>query len=144
MNKIYPYERKIYYYETDKMGIVHHSNYIRIFEEARMDLMNQTGLSYEKIESAGVMMPILDVECHYRKPLTYNETFAVYPEITKCNGTTIGIDYSIISRKTGDLCITGKSLQCFTDMQLKPIRLRHTNPDMYAIISEYIGYKINF
>ena len=44
------YQHKIQYYETDKMGITHHSNYIRWMEEARIDLMNQVGLSYKKME----------------------------------------------------------------------------------------------
>ena len=39
--EIKPYERMVYYYETDRMGIVHHSNYIRWFEEARLDWMKQ-------------------------------------------------------------------------------------------------------
>ncbi|MDE6665126.1 MAG: acyl-CoA thioesterase, partial [Ruminococcus sp.] len=85
MNKIYPYKRKIYYYETDNMGIVHHSNYIRIFEEARMNFLEQAGLPYEKIEETGLYVPILSVECHYKKPLTFDEPFAVYPVITKFN-----------------------------------------------------------
>ncbi|MCM1314574.1 MAG: acyl-CoA thioesterase [Muribaculaceae bacterium] len=142
MNKIYPYERKVYYYETDRMGIVHHSNYIRIFEEARMNFMAQAGLSYEEVESAGVMMPILKVECHYKKPLAYNEPFSVRSEITKCNGTTISIDYTITSRKTGEICITGSSFQCFTDMNMKPIRIRHTHPEIYKFFTEHVGYRI--
>lgn len=142
MNRIYPYERKVYYYETDRMGIVHHSNYIKFFEEARMDFIAQAGLSYEALENAGVMMPILNVECSYKKPLKFNEPFAVYSEITKCNGATVTIEYRIISRKTGDLCITGRSFQCFTDMEMKPIRTRHTHPEIYNFFSEYVGYKI--
>ena len=51
MKKREGYQRKVQYYETDQMGIVHHSNYIRWFEEARIDLMEQMGLGYEKMES---------------------------------------------------------------------------------------------
>lgn len=142
MNKIYPYERKIYYYETDKMGIVHHSNYIRIFEEARMDFLEQAGMPYEKIESAGLYVPILSVECSYRKPLVFNETFAVYPEITRFNGVKLDIEYRVISRKTGELCITGKSSQGFTDTALKPVRTKIKFPEIYNTIAEYVGYKV--
>ena len=143
MNRIYPYERKIYYYETDRMGIVHHSNYIKIFEEARMDFMAQTGLSYAEIESAGVMMPILNVECSYKKPLSFNEPFSVLSEITKCNGVTVDIEYTIKSLKTGEICITGKTRQCFTDMHMNPIRTRRSHPEIYKVFSEYTGYKIS-
>ena len=47
---MYTFERTAKYYETDQMGIVHHSNYIRWFEEARIDLMDQLGLPYRKME----------------------------------------------------------------------------------------------
>lgn len=142
MNKIYPYERKIYYYETDKMGIVHHSNYIRIFEEARMNFLEQAGIPYEKIESAGLYVPILSVECNYKKPLTFGETFAVYSEIVKFNGVKLDIEYKIISRMTGEVCITGKSSQGFTDKNLKPTRTKVNFPEIYNNIVQYLGYKI--
>ena len=50
------YERRINYYETDKMGIVHHSNYIRFFEEARLDMMKKVGLDYFTMEEAGIII----------------------------------------------------------------------------------------
>ena len=46
MSMMKPYRHKVQYYETDQMGIVHHSNYIRWFEEGRIDLMEQMGLGY--------------------------------------------------------------------------------------------------
>ncbi|MDE6500898.1 MAG: acyl-CoA thioesterase [Ruminococcus sp.] len=141
MNKIYPYRRNIYYYETDKMGVVHHSNYIRIFEEARMDFMRQTGMSFEKIESMGLYIPILSVECNYKKPLVFNDEFLVYSEITDFNGVRLSIEYSIISQEKG-VCVTGKSVQCFTDTNMKPVRIRKKFPEIYDTISEYVGYRI--
>lgn len=142
MNKIYPYERKIYYYETDKMGIVHHSNYVRIFEESRMNFLEQADISYAKIEAAGLYVPILSVECNYKKPLTFDEQFAVYPMITKFNGVVLDIDYRIVSRVTGELCITGKSSQCFTDTNLKPVRTKHKYPEIYNALSQYVNYEV--
>ena len=47
------YIRKINYYETDKMGITHHSNYIRFMEEARIDFLDQIGCGYAKMERDG-------------------------------------------------------------------------------------------
>ena len=38
------FERKINYYETDRMGVVHHSNYIRFLEEARCALLEKIGI----------------------------------------------------------------------------------------------------
>ncbi len=55
------YERKINYYETDRMGVTHHSNYIRYFEEARVYFMDEMGMSYKWFEETGIIMPVLSV-----------------------------------------------------------------------------------
>ena len=56
------------YYETDQMGIVHHSNYIRYFECARNVLMAEGGYPIEKCEEDGVTIPIVKMECNYKHP----------------------------------------------------------------------------
>ena len=58
MDGFVPYRRKAQYYETDQMGIIHHSNYIRWFEEARIDFMAQAGLGYRLEEYSGVRMTV--------------------------------------------------------------------------------------
>ena len=141
MNKIAPYERKVFYYETDKMSIMHHSNYIRIFEETRVHFLAQAGMPFEDIEARGILMPVLSVECSYKRPLTFDEPFAVYPEITGFNGTTLKLSYKIFSRKTGELCVEGSSSHCFTDNDLKPLRTKHNYPDIYALFKKYLGIK---
>ncbi len=57
---LHAYEHKTQYYETDQMGIIHHSNYIRWFEEARTDLLRQMGISYEELEAQGILCPVHD------------------------------------------------------------------------------------
>lgn len=142
MKKIYPYERKVFYYETDKMSIVHHSNYIRIFEESRVWFMEQAGMPFEKIEEQGILMPVLSVNCRYIKPLVFDEPFAVYLKITKFNGVRLELEYRIISRLDGSLCAEGSSSHCFTDLNMKPIRTKTNFPDIYRLFSDYIGYDI--
>ena len=51
------YEHKTQYYETDQMGIIHHSNYIRWFEEARIDFMDHCGFSYAQMEKGRTDQP---------------------------------------------------------------------------------------
>lgn len=142
MNDIFPYTRKVYYYETDKMGIMHHSNYIRIFEETRVSFLNQAGMPFENIEAAGVLMPVLSVECRYKRPLRFDEPFAVYPKITKFNGTTLFLSYRIISRLTGELCAEGSSSHCFTDTELRPVRTKLKFPEIYKVFADYDGFEI--
>ena len=60
------YEHKVQYYETDQMGIAHHSNYIRWMEEARIDFLNQIGWDYKTLEENGVISPVTAVDCKYK------------------------------------------------------------------------------
>ena len=68
-----PYRRRVQYYETDRMGIVHHSNYIRWFEEARTDFLRNNGIVYSDLEQSGVMIPVVNVSCRFRTPARYDE-----------------------------------------------------------------------
>ena len=71
------------YYETDQMGIVHHSNYIRYFECGRMAMLEEVGLPMHKIEEAGVMMPITEVVCRYRVPAKLGDKLRVVTMINE-------------------------------------------------------------
>ena len=142
MNEIKPYERKVYYYETDKMSVMHHSNYIRIFEETRVSYLLQAGMTFEEIEAKGLYMPVLSAECHYQRPLRFDEPFAVYAEIARFNGATLHMVYRIVSRKTGELCAEGSTSHCFTNTEMKPVRTKNSYPDVYKLFSDYVGYKV--
>ena len=143
MINLKPYERKVYYYETDKMGIMHHSNYIRIFEEARVDFITQAGMPFEKIEAKGLMMPVLSVECKFLYPLHFDEPFAVYPVITKFTGTRLEVSYKIINTVSGKICAEGSSSHCFTDSELKPVRTKKAFPDVYKVFADRISREIS-
>ena len=144
MNKLRPYERKVFDYETDKMAVVHHSNYIRIFEEARMHYLTEAGLPFEKIEEMGILMPCLALDSSFKRPLVFDEPFAVYMKMDKFNGATIHITYKVVSRRSGEICAEGSSTHCFTDMNMKPLRTKHSHPELYATIAQYLNYEYDF
>lgn len=134
---IKPYRRRVYYYETDKMSIMHHSNYIRIFEETRVDFLRQSGMPFEEIEARGLLMPVLSVDCSYKRPLRFDEEFEVYLTITKFNGVTMDVAYKMFSITTGELCAEGHSSHCFTDGELNPIRTKKAYPDIFKVFDDY-------
>lgn len=142
MKNISPYKRSVFYYETDKMGIMHHSNYIRIFEESRVSFLEQVGMPFENIEASGILMPVLSVDCRYKRPLKFDEPFAVYPKIVRFNGTTLHLTYRIVSCLTGELCVEGSSSHCFTDYDLHPVRTKLKFPEIYKVFADYLDYEI--
>ena len=103
MEKIHVYERDAYYYETDKMSVVHHSNYIRWFEEARVNFMKKVGYPYDFMESQGIMMPVLSAQCSYKNSVHFGDTVLIYASISKFNGFKMEVQYKICDKKTGEL-----------------------------------------
>ncbi|MEE0306911.1 MAG: thioesterase family protein, partial [Adlercreutzia sp.] len=75
---------KVRYGETDMMGVVYHANYLLYFEDARIDFLDALDFSYaERIEGAGYMSPIHDIEIHYKAPLRYGEAGVVRTSVAK-------------------------------------------------------------
>ena len=142
IKEIFAYKRKVFYYETDKMGIVHHSNYIRMIEESRVSLLQQAGMPFEKIEEMGVMVPVLSAECSYKVPLRFDEEFAVIPKIESFNGLRLEVTYSIIRTSDNALCALGRTEHCFVDMNMKPIRTKNKFPEIYEVFHNYTGYGV--
>ena len=128
---MYIFERKINYYETDKMGVVHHSNYIRFFEEARCSLLENFGLPYDIMESKGLMSPVLGISCIYKRHVTFGDTIEIKACFKDFTGVRFTIEYEIYNKKTGELCVTGESNHCFTDSNLKPLSLKKHYPDVF-------------
>ncbi len=135
-NPTYIFERTALYYETDQMKIVHHSNYIRWFEEARIAYMNSAGLPYSKMEELGVMIPVLGVDCEYKKPVRFDQKVLIYVKITEFTGVKLVIEYEVRDRETGDLHITGHSKHCFVKADsFRPVRLSKDYPEMAEIFT---------
>lgn len=131
------YTRKVQYYETDKMGIVHHSNYIRWFEEARTEYMLEKGIDYDNVEKDGIMMPVLGVECKYKHGAKYGETVTIDTYVAFFNGIKLIFSYKV-KNTSGDILVTGSSTHCFVSLDFKPLRIKKTNPVFYNNINSLL------
>lgn len=118
------YEHKVQYYETDQMQVVHHSNYIRWFEEARTDFLEQVGFGYDKLESSGVFCPVLAVSANYLRMTKFGETMRIELRIKSYNGIKMIISYQAINKETGIVHCTGESKHCFLNQKMQPVFLR--------------------
>ncbi|BFL12897.1 acyl-CoA thioesterase [[Clostridium] hylemonae] len=124
MNTAEPYRHKVQYYETDQMGIVHHSNYIRWFEEARTDLMAQMGMGYEEMEKRGIMSPVLSVEADYLRMVHFGDTVAINAYIKEYNGIKMTIVYEVVDEKTEMVHCRGLTRHCFINESGRPVSLK--------------------
>ena len=95
---INPYQHHAKYYETDQMGIIHHSNYIRWFEEARIDFMNQIGLTYKTMEKEGIISPVLEINCKYLKMMYFDDIATIKLKISSYTGVRFTFEYEIYNQ----------------------------------------------
>lgn len=123
------YEHNAKYYETDQMGIIHHSNYIRWMEEARVDLMEQMGCGYKAMEEAGIFSPVLEVNCKYKSMVHFGDTVKIHAWIKEYNGVRMTIGYRITDNTTGELRTVGESAHCFLTHDGRPVSLKRSYPD---------------
>ncbi len=133
-----PYRRTALYYETDKMGIVHHSNYIRWFEEARIDYLSQAGLPYSKIEEYGVQIPVLSAQCLYKSAVRFDDTVLIKLHITGFNGFKLFVSYEVSDLMTGELRAEGNTAHFFVDKNFKPVRVKKNFPEIYHVFFDYL------
>lgn len=129
---MYQYTHKVRYYETDKMGITHHSNYIRFMEEARIEWMEHIGWSYQKCEELGAVSPVLAVSCKYRRPTTFDDMICVKVALVKYNGMRLTVGYEM--EKDGELVATGETEHCFLDADKRLLRLPKAYPALDEIL----------
>ena len=137
------FKRKINYYETDKMQVVHHSNYIRYLEECRMDFLKQVGLDYAEIEKKGIMIPVLSVNCNYQSPAKYGDTICIVPKLENFHGVKFEMSYRIYSEDFKVLHNEASSSHCFVNFQFKPVRLKKDYPEIYEAMQAMLQKEIN-
>ena len=131
MKEYVPSRRKAYYYETDRMDIVHHSNYVRWLEEARVDMMEQLGCPFEFTERQGIVSPVLSVSCEYKYPVRFGDEFEVRCRLVDFNGCRFELEYEVTNLTTGQLSLTARTTHCFTGTDLRPIRMQKKFPELY-------------
>ena len=125
------YRRKINYYETDRMGVVHHSNYIRFLEEARCRWLEELEMPMEVLEKNNLTIPTLEVNCAYKHHVTAGDTITIEPKIDDFNGVRMTVSYEVKNEKTGEIVIIPKTKHCFTTLDLKPVNLKKANLNFY-------------
>lgn len=136
--KIKPYIRNAKYYETDQMRIIHHSNYIRWMEEARIDYFGQIGISCGKLEEMGIIIPVVSVSCQYRNMVHFDEDVIIEVKVEKYTGVKLDLSYTITNAVTGELCTTGTSSHCFLNNEYRVVWLKKEYPEIDAMFRKMV------
>lgn len=130
------YEHKIQYYETDQMQVVHHSNYIRWFEEARSELLGTYNVGYDHLEKMGIICPIMSVQAKYKSMSRYPEVVQIKVSVMEYNGVKCIMSFMVRDKMTGEIRCIGESKHCFIDEQGRAISLKRNYPEIHQVFEK--------
>ncbi len=133
----YACEHKVQYYETDAMRVVHHSNYIRWMEEARLSFFDWVGMPYDRIEEMGIVVPVIGAACEYKVPTRYGDRVKIWAELESFTGLRFSVSYRITSPDGSVLHATGHTEHCFLNREMRPVNIKKMAPEIYAIFEPY-------
>ncbi|GAB4326862.1 MAG: thioesterase family protein [Flammeovirgaceae bacterium] len=121
---VHEYQTRVRYADTDQMGYVYYGNYAVFYEIGRVEAIRSLGISYKDLEDKeGVMMPVLELHCHFMKPARYDDLITVKTIISELPSIKIRFDYEIYNQK-GDLLNEGNTTLVFIKKDThKPCRV---------------------
>lgn len=113
-------EIRVRYAETDKMGIVHHSNYLIWFEAGRSDLCRARGFSYKAMEEEdGALMVVAEAYCRFKSPAFYEDILVIRTQVAEIRSRSIRFIYEIYRPSDAMLLAEGETLHVVTDNDKK-------------------------
>ena len=129
------YQHEVKYYECDRMGVTHHSNYIRFMEEARVDWLDQLGFGFDKIEAENVFSPVISVTCDYKRPTTFKDVIDIEVNIGKI--TEMKFEFVYTMRVGGKVVCTAQSSHCFIENN-RPVAISKRLPELFKALENYV------
>ena len=135
---MYTYIRRAQYHETDQMGIIHHSNYVKWMEEARIRFLEEMGIDYRRLEESGIISPIVGISVQYQKTVRFDDEVHIGVYVKKYNGIRLELGYEMRDQADGAVCTTASSQSCFTKNGVI-VSLKKERPGLDAKVREYMA-----
>ncbi len=110
------------YADTDQMGVVYYSRYFELFERGRTELLRDLGAPYAEMEKTGIILPVIEAHCRYRKGFHYDDIVIVKSMITAIPRATIRIEHELLKENDTAVYATGYTVHCFVNSQGKPVK----------------------
>lgn len=129
---------RVRYAETDKMGVVYHSNFLIWFEVGRVELLRQLGFQYSEMETEdNCHIPVVDLRVRYKAPAQYDDEIVVRTELKRVRPSLLHFSYEIFRETDRTLLATGETMHIIVDNKLA----RTTLPEKY--MQAFNGLKHN-
>src|SRR5437868_1609434 len=109
---------RVRYAETDRMGLLHHANYLVYFEQARTELLRSQGYTYKDLEDQGFLLVLTKVEVRYRRPALYDDLLTIRTIVERTTAVRIDHRYEVIRENT--VLAEGSSTLACIDREGRP------------------------
>lgn len=113
---------RVTYSDTDAMGVVYYANYLRYFEIGRGELMRALGHTYRQVEDGGLLLPVTEASCSYRKPARYDDLLRLETRVTRARGARVCFAYTL-RREPDEILVTGVTEHAVVSAVGRPTRL---------------------
>ncbi len=118
---VYDCNYRVYYYDTDRMGVMYHAGYLKIFEYARTEMLRSEGISCGELERRGFIMPVTESYCRYLKPAAYDDLLLVRTRVEELRRASVKIATEV--RRGGELLCSGYVRLACVDSAFRPVRM---------------------
>src|SRR5919206_4315808 len=109
---------RVRYAETDRMGLLHHANYLVYFEQGRTELLRSRGLTYRELEDQGYLLVLTRAEVRFRRPVRYDDLLTLRTTVVRTTAVRIDHRYEVL--RDGQLMAEGTSTLACVDRQGRP------------------------
>ena len=116
-------EIRVIYADTDAMGIVYHTNYIKWFEIGRTELLRGIGIVYAEMEQKGYNLPLTEAYCHYLLPARYDQIIIVETELEYVKRASMKFNYNILDEDKEKTLVEGYTIHACTNTIGKIVRV---------------------
>ena len=134
---MFTYTKKAQYHETDQMGIIHHANYVKWMEEARLAYLEELGLGYQQVEEGNVFSPVVSVNVTYKAPIRFADEVEIGVSVTRYTCVKLELGYQFFNKRTQQLCAVATSGHCFIKGG-KIISLKKDMPALHEKLSALV------
>jgi acyl-CoA thioester hydrolase len=125
---------RVIYADTDAMGIVYHTNYIKWFEVGRNELMRQLGVAYTEMEQLGFNLPLTKVSCHYLLPARYDDIVIIETKIEYIKRASMKFNSYLWDEKKENLLVEGYTVHACVNTEGK---VRRIPPQILELLTKY-------
>jgi len=114
---------RVRYAETDAMGVAYYANYFVWFEVARTDLLRHLGWSYREMEESGVLLPVIEADCRYRRPARYDDELEIRTEGRQTSPVRLEFHYEVFVKGHDVMIASGHTGHAALGRNSRPCRL---------------------